>query len=102
MGEILGLDVRDLVDGVGVRRGEGGGKEEGLGERPGVRGLRMSGKLVSDRGDWLSCPARRKKLLPGLELGPESLGLLTMPPLLFPPEDERPARLTLCITVRAA
>jgi hypothetical protein len=61
-----------------------------LGERP---GLRMSGKLVSDR---LSC---RKKLLPGLELGPESL---TTPPLLFPLEVERPACLTLCMTVRAA
>jgi len=91
LGEILGLEVSDLVDGVGVRRGGGSGRDECLGERP---GLRMSGKFVSDRGDW----RRKKLLLPGLE----SLVLLTTPPLLFPLEDERPACLTLCMTVRAA
>ena len=54
LGEILGLDVRDLVDGVGVRRGDAGGRgsdNDGLGDGPGVMGLSISGTLLSDRGD---------------------------------------------------
>lgn len=54
LGEILGLDVRDLVEGVGVRRGDGGGRvsdNDGLGDGPGVMGPSMSGRLLSDRED---------------------------------------------------
>ena len=64
------------MDGVGVRRGDAGGRgsdNDGLGDGLGVAGLSMSGTLPSDRGDWLSCPVRRRKVLPELEPEAESL-----------------------------
>ena len=94
LGEILGLDVSDLVDDVGVRRGGADrASDDGLGDGPGVSGLRRSGKLLSDRGD----PVRRRKVL---EPEPGSVELPPLPFLLG--EDNLPACLTRCMTVRAA
>lgn len=51
----------------------------------------------------MSCPARRRKVLPGLEPEAESLVLvITPPPPFLLEEDNLPACLTRCMTVRAA